>query len=183
MVLVVLILFFSIFIRVCFEELEHLGYNDKTMKKIRVYLDTSVIGGCFDEEFKEHSILLMDEIISRGKLGVISATTVKELSKAPKQVTDYFEKIYHYLEELKPSDEINELANTYLLENIVTEKYYEDLLHIATATINQVDVLVSWNFKHIVHYKKIPLYNAVNTLKGYKTIQIYSPREVINYEE
>ena len=157
--------------------------TEQEMKIIRVYLDTSVIGGCLDEEFKEHSILLMNEIISGKKKGVISEITIRELASAPKEVVDYFEKIFKYLEVLEPNDEINLLADTYLNENIVGEKYYEDLVHIAYATVNELDVLVSWNFKHIVHYKKIPLYNAVNALKGYKPIQIYSPREVINYEE
>ena len=149
------------------------------MKKIRVYLDTSVIGGCFDKEFKEHSILLINEIIAGKKQGIISEITVKELSTAPKQVTDYFEEIYKYLEVLEPSDEITNLADMYLSEKIVTEKYYEDLLHIAYATVYQIDVLTSWNFKHIVNFQRINLINAANIKNGYKALAIYSPMEVV----
>jgi len=69
------------------------------------------------------------------------------------------------------------------LRQILTPKYFEDLLHIAIATINNIDILVSWNFKHIVHYEKIKLFNAVNLELSYKTINIFSPREVTTYEK
>src|SRR3989304_5908939 len=62
-------------------------------------------------------------------------------------------------------------------------KYSNDALHVALATVTNCKIIVSWNFKHIVHFKKIPLYNAVNILQGYEQIAIYSPLEVIRYEE
>jgi len=55
-------------------------------------------------------------------------------------------------------------------------------MHIALATVAEVDVLVSWNFKHILHFNKIRMFNAVNLEQGYKQIQIFSPREVTTYE-
>jgi hypothetical protein len=75
------------------------------------------------------------------------------------------------------------LADVYQQRHILTPKYYDDGLHIALATVAQVDLLVSWNFKHIVHFDKIRLFNIVNLEQGYKTLLIYSPREVTHYEE
>lgn len=76
-----------------------------------------------------------------------------------------------------------ELADVYQRRQILTTKFYDDSLHIAVATVAEVDLLVSWNFKHIVHFNKIRLFNGVNLELGYKPIQIYSPREVTNYGE
>ena len=66
-------------------------------------------------------------------------------------------------------------------EGILGSRWLDDALHVAIATVSQCDMIVSWNFKHIVHYNKIPLYNAFKTLQGYKEILIYSPLEVIGY--
>ncbi len=81
------------------------------------------------------------------------------------------------------TDEALNLADLYLERAILTPKYRDDGIHIALASLANVDVVVSWNFKHIVHYAKIRLFNAVNIEQGIKTIAIYSPREVTNYEE
>ena len=67
--------------------------------------------------------------------------------------------------------------------DILTPNFFDDGMHIAIATINKIDILVSWNFKHIVHYNKIHLFNAVNFEMGYKQIDIFSPREVATYEQ
>lgn len=75
-----------------------------------------------------------------------------------------------------------ELADKYQMRKILTPKYYADGLHIALATIAEVDLLVSWNFKHIVRFDKIRLFNSVNLELGYKPLQIYSPREVTSLE-
>jgi hypothetical protein len=76
-----------------------------------------------------------------------------------------------------------ELRDAYLQAKIVTPKYSADALYVALATVAGCSLIVSWNFQHIVHFQKIPLYNAMNTLQGYQTIAIYSPREVIRYED
>jgi hypothetical protein len=76
-----------------------------------------------------------------------------------------------------------ELRDAYLQAKIVPPKYSDDALHVALATVAGCPLIVSWNFQHIVHFRKIPLYNATNTLQGYQTIAIYSPREVIRYED
>ena len=67
-------------------------------------------------------------------------------------------------------------------QKAVSEKYLLDAQHIALATINHVDVLISWNFKHIVNLRRIQLYNSINLKYGYSLLEIRSPREVINEE-
>ena len=79
--------------------------------------------------------------------------------------------------------ENGKIAETYVKHKILTPKYTDDMMHIALAAVAEANILVSWNFKHIVHYDKIRLFNAVNAELGYRELQIYSPREVINYEE
>lgn len=74
-----------------------------------------------------------------------------------------------------------ELADEYLDHNILSANYRDDARHIALAVIAQVDLLVSWNFKHVVHFDKIQQFNAVSIKMGYKPIQIYSPREVTKH--
>jgi hypothetical protein len=87
------------------------------------------------------------------------------------------------LELVNVTDEVLDLANKYVLEKIITKKYFEDAMHIAFATIYQVDLMVSWNFKHIVNFNKINQFCAVNLKNGYKEIKIFSPMEVLNEEE
>ena len=70
-----------------------------------------------------------------------------------------------------------------VFRRILGEKFENDMLHIAIATVNQVDILVSWNFKHIVRFDMIKKFNSINEKAGYKSIAIYSPREVTNYGE
>ena len=81
------------------------------------------------------------------------------------------------------SDESIHLAETYIVEGALTNKSYNDALHIAMATINNADVLASWNFKHIVNHRRINLYNSVNLKLGYKPLDIRTPNEVLSYEE
>jgi predicted nucleic acid-binding protein len=153
------------------------------MKKLQIYLDTSVIGGSFDDEFKEHSVRLIENIKGDKITGVVSEITIRELENAPDFVKNDFENYKEKLEVIEITEEIKELAENYIRENIVTENYYEDAVHIACATVYQVDLLVSWNFKHIVNFNRIIQFNAVNLKNGYKSLQIFSPMEILNDEE
>jgi hypothetical protein len=81
------------------------------------------------------------------------------------------------------SAEAEALARAYLEHGIVPERFVADALHIAVATVGGVDLLVSWNFKHIVRFDRIRMFNAANRESGYKEIEIYSPREVTSHEE
>jgi hypothetical protein len=87
-----------------------------------------------------------------------------------------------YAEIIEVTNEALDLRDAYIKENIVSSKYLDDALHVALATVSGCQIILSWNFKHIVHYHKIPLYNAVNTLKEYNHIKIFSPLEVIKYD-
>lgn len=154
------------------------------MKVSRIYLDTSVIGGCHDEEFEIWSNGLMKDFRLKNYLPVLSELTFDEISKAPKPVQETLKSLLEDEPEiLEITDSALELSEKYLDRNILTPKFRDDALHIALASLANVDVLVSWNFKHIVHYDKIRLFNAVNIENGLKSIDIYSPREVTNYEE
>lgn len=73
------------------------------------------------------------------------------------------------------------LANTYIAEKVVGKTSTSDCRHIALATINKVDVVASWNFKHIVNLDKIKGYNSVNLRSGYMMVEIRSPKDLINY--
>lgn len=152
------------------------------MKKNRVYVDTSVIGGCLDDEFKEWSNGLLSDFKKRIFVPVVSELTVREIAHAPLSVRTVFAAFRKYTENIiVPTLEMQTLADAYQTSGIVTRKFADDALHIAIATVAKVDILVSWNFKHIVHFDKIRRFNAVNKEMGYAEIMIYSPREVTGY--
>ena len=149
--------------------------------KLNLYIDTSVIGGCFDDEFSEISLKLIDEFKNGNKVLNISDLTLSELEDAPSEVRKVLEQIPdEYKEYLYLDEESRILAEKYIKEKVVSPNYLIDAQHIAIATINKVDVLVSWNFKHIVNLRRIHLYNSINLKYGYSLIEIRSPREVIN---
>ncbi len=152
--------------------------------KQKVYIDTSVIGGCFDSEFEEWSNRLFDDFKSGKRIAVISDITLDELSDAPEHVQENFRKIPEDNLEILISDhESRKLADLYVLEGAVSKKFYEDALHIAISTTNQVNVLASWNFKHIVNLDRIRLYNAVNLKNGYTMLEIRNPREILKFSD
>lgn len=153
--------------------------------KPRVYIDTSVIGGYFDDEFSKWSKKLIEQILLGEIIALISDITIDEIIDAPKNVQSILEKILNSKnkELLTADEECRELANAYIIEGAVSEKFYEDALHIALATIYTATVLTSWNFKHIVNLSRIRLYNSVNIKKGYSFVEIRSPRDIIKEEE
>lgn len=147
---------------------------------MRIYIDTSVIGGYFDDEFKEWSKKLFEEFSVGKKVAIISDTTLEELEGAPPYVRNLLNTIpENYKEVVLLNDEARELSNHYIKERIVTNKSLIDTRHIALASVNRADILVSWNFKHIVNYKLIRLYNSVNLKYGYPVLEIRTPRETI----
>ena len=151
--------------------------------KLRVYIDTSVVGGYFDDEFEDVTKLFFDRIFNKDFLVYFSEISEAELSLAPDFVQEIKSRIpsdcYRYLE---LDDESKELGETYLNEKILGKASLDDAYHIALATVNRLDVLVSWNFKHIVNYDKIKLFNSINLKLGYPEIDIRSPKEFVRYE-
>ena len=150
----------------------------------RFYFDTSVFGGVFDIEFEEETLLLFERV----KLGLIkcvySNLTESELESAPEVIRNYFNELKpEHIEKLFITPEAFRLAQTYIDEKVVGETSFDDCLHIATATLNKVDILVSWNFKHIVNVYRIRGYNSINLRLGYLNLNIHSPKEIVGNEQ
>ncbi len=146
---------------------------------MRIYIDTSVIGGFFDEEFKESTKELFKKV-DNGKITlVISELLEAELLRAPVHVRNHLNKYLNHVEKVELTKEAIELADRYIGEHVVGKTSRADCQHIALATLNKVDVLVSWNFKHIVNLKRIKGYNLVNLTMGYSTLEIRTPKEII----
>jgi hypothetical protein len=111
----------------------------------------------------------------------ISSAVLEEISKAPeskqKALVSLVEK--YDLIPLEIDEEIESLAGLYIKNKVIPQKYEMDAVHIAVAVINDLDVIVSWNFEHIVTLKTKLSVNGINKMEGYKEIEIYSPMEVI----
>jgi len=153
------------------------------MMKFRIYTDTSALGGCEDEEFAEHSVRLMGTFVRGERILVLSSLTVQELAAAPAEVRGWLASVPEgYIETLQLGAEAQELAEAYVAAGVLPTTMRADAQHIAIATVARVDVLVSWNFKHIVNLQRIHGYNSVNLRHGYPMIEIRTPREVLSDE-
>jgi hypothetical protein len=154
------------------------------MTKPRFYVDTSVIGGCLDERFAEDSQRLFEEFRSNRAVAVISTITLQELEDAPPAVravlADLPEEIVDYVEF---DEDAALLADAYLSEGVLGPGSLADAQQVAIATVQRVDVLVSWNFRHIVNLNRIRLFAAVNLKHGLLTPEIRSPQEVLDDQE
>lgn len=152
--------------------------------KQRLYIDTSVFGGYYDEEFEEFTKPLFDRIREDEFLLLFSTVTQDELENAPIQVRELVKHLkVDFTEFVEITEEAVELAMQYIKEKVVGQTSYADCLHIALATIHHANFLVSWNFKHIVNVQKIMGYNSINIKNGYKQLEIRSPRDFIKYED
>jgi predicted nucleic acid-binding protein len=150
---------------------------------MKVYADTSVFGGAFDEEFTEDSQRFFAELRTGRFELVVSALIEEEIKSAPREVQALFDEFSASATIAEVSQEVLALRNAYLNAGIVTPKSTDDATHVALATVSGCELIVSWNFKHIVHFDKVPKYNAVNTLHDYSAISIYPPSSVISYDE
>jgi len=154
------------------------------MKKLRVYLDTSVFGGCFDAEFAAASRKLFEEIRAGRYTVVLSEMTLIELQRAPAEVRGLLERMpTDLLEQIALDDEVAALRDAYLAAGVVGPASSGDAAHVASATVAGAELIVSWNFRHIVNFDKIRAYNGVNLVRGYAALEIRSPQEVVHEEE
>ena len=154
------------------------------MLKQRIYIDTSVIGGCFDEEFSKWSNLLVDEIINGSYIAVISELTRRELEGAPDDVQAILHSLpEEYIENVFLGEEAIDLAQKYVDNEVVTSKHIVDAQHIAIAAVEHVDVVISWNFRHIVNLERIRGFNSINLKLGYPILEIRCPREIVDEKE
>lgn len=150
----------------------------------RIYIDTSIVGGYFDEEFTAATKMLFQRLENKEIKFVVSDLLDLELIQAPAHVKELLFKFpITYFERVELTEEAIKLADTYIEENVVGKTSLEDCRHIAMATIYKVDVLASWNFKHIVNLDKIKGYNSVNLKMGYTMIEFRSPKDLVKYED
>jgi hypothetical protein len=152
--------------------------------KQRIYIDTSVIGGCEDEEFSKWSIQLFEEFRQGLRIAVISDLTRRELEEAPESVKEVLLSLKDInIENVFLTEEAENLARSYIDDVVVSDKHIVDAQHIAIASVERVDILVSWNFQQIVNLNRIHAFNSVNLKLGYSLLEIRSPREVVYEEE
>lgn len=153
------------------------------MDQLRIYIDTSVLGGCFDAEFAPWSNGLMRDFRAGRLVPVLSDVTAAEVGSAPESVRGLHQEMLELAGGVLPvTAEVLRLVAKYEAREILAARFQADMQHIALATIARVDALVSWNFRHIVRLEKIRLFNAVNVESGYRALNIRSPREVTTYE-
>ena len=152
------------------------------MNRLRIYIDTSIVGGFFDAVFEKETKLLFKRLEDKEVVFVISNLLREELKDAPEHVKNL---LANYpddnFETVVLTDEAEELADKYIAERVVGQTSLDDCRHIALATIYKVDILASWNFRHIVNLTRIKGYNAVNLKNGYQTLEIRNPKDLINY--
>jgi predicted nucleic acid-binding protein len=154
------------------------------MKKLKLYLDTSIISHAIDDrdpEIKKLTLRLFEEIKAGEYEVFISELVMAEINKANETIR---QKLIGQVKDIDPegvelSGEVKALAARYVEQGIIPEKYKDDAMHIAAATVNGMDMIVSWNFEHIVKAKTIREVTAVNLLMGYRGLEIYSPLEVV----
>lgn len=153
------------------------------MKNLLMYIDTSVIGGCEDPEFAAGSQALWRHLVEGRHTLVLSAHTLRELRGAPAAVRARLTAVpaAHQIL-LADRTAAAELADAYLERGVVGPGSHADALHLAITTAGRVDVLVSWNFRHIVNLGRIRLFHSVNIERGYGSIEIRSPTEVLEYD-
>jgi hypothetical protein len=154
------------------------------MIRNRIYADTSVFGGAFDPDFARVSMLFFDEVREGRHVLLLSDVVARELERAPQHVREFVAQLpAGSVEALPFTDEMAELRDAYISAGIVERRWRDDAAHVAAATVARADLLVSWNFKHLVKWEKIRAFNGVNLRLGYPLVTILSPREVISDEE
>jgi predicted nucleic acid-binding protein len=146
----------------------------------RFYLDTSVLSGVFDTEFEEDSTILMEKVRLGQIKAVISELAEEEIMKARKEIREFYNSLpKEHIEFIEITKDAVLLADNYIKEKVVGRTSKNDCLHIGMATVAKVDLLVSWNFKHIVNIYRIRGYNAVNIKLGFPVLEIRSPKDIV----
>ncbi|MFQ5715296.1 MAG: type II toxin-antitoxin system VapC family toxin [Candidatus Scalinduaceae bacterium] len=153
-------------------------------KKLKLYFDTSIFNFALADDVpkeKEVTQKLFDEVRKGRYEAYVSEVVIREVNRASeekaKSLIDLINEIVS--EELYVNDEVQELAKRYVTGGIIPERYEDDALHIAAASVNNLDAIISWNFAHIVKLKTKKEVVGVNAISGFKEIEIYSPWEVI----
>ncbi len=147
--------------------------------RLRVYVDTSVVGGCVDPEFQEFSRRLFHAFVRGEHTLVLSKLVLRELAGAPPRVRAVLSHVpVAHTESLEVTREVEQLANAYIEAGALARSMQSDAQHIALATLAEVDRLVSWNFKHIANPRRLAVCNSVNVVRGYPSIEVCTPEEI-----
>jgi len=169
--------------------IKHARFKNMTTaaRKPRIYLETTLFNYYLDKGRDAHAdtVKLFAEIAT-GKYEAFTSTYVTdELGNAPQPKRDKMMGIItrYDIAVLAPTDEAARMADLYVAEGVVPRKFRTDGLHIAIATVNALDMIVSLNFKHIVKRRTILATGKINVLNGYHAVEIYSPMEVVDNEE
>ena len=150
---------------------------------LRVYVDTSVVGGCHDAEFREPSRRLFDAFVRGEHTLVLSRLVGSELIGAPPSVEAVLSRVPDaHIEKLEMTEEAERLADAYIQAGALAHSMRADAEHIAMATVAEADCLVSWNFKHIANPRRIAICNSVNVVRQYQSTDICTPQE-FTYDE
>lgn len=149
----------------------------------RVYIDTSVVGGQFDKEFAADTIPFFEAVVAGKFMVVLSDLLEAELLRAPQQVRDFLTTLpTRQIERMSLTQDAADLADQYINAKVVGPTSRADCQHIAMATLARADVLISWNFKHIVNLDRIRGYNGINYQLGHQMIEIRTPKEIISHD-
>lgn len=158
--------------------------ESKTMRKLRLYLDTSVIGGYFDEEFEKHTKRLFTLLRTGVYKSFISESTIFELYKSPTVLVEEIRDLlseFEY-ERLVETDESRNLAQAYVDAKVLPPRCTDDARHVAIATCENIDYIISWNCRHLANVERIRQFNAISLQCGYTVIDIRTPLEVTGDE-
>ena len=157
------------------------------MRTPKIYLETTLFNFYVDEDrgfAHADTVALFDEIAAGSFAAYTSVVVVEELAKAPPEKYEKMAKLLqqHNISILELNNEADRLADVYVAEGVIPLKYRNDGLHIAIATVNDLEMIISMNFQHIVKRKTILATGKINHLNGYRAIEIYSPMEVVGNE-
>ena len=158
------------------------------MKKLKIYLDTSVISHLKADdvpEKMESTRKMWAEMVDGVYEVFISRLVIAEIDDCPEPKRT---ELFQFLSMLKYTEilideEAYQLAQEYIQHGIIPAKYEDDALHIAAASVNGCNVVVSWNFKHMVRAKTIFGVNGINKMLGYGELEILSPDSMVDEEE
>ena len=153
--------------------------NEADVRTPTLYLDTSILGGYFDDEWKEPTRELWRQMEAGQWRFQSSTIAFDELTNAPGTVRELFRETFEPGALVVVTPEMEHLAARYVEQSVITPKYTDDARHVAVCTVEKLDFLVSWNFRHLVNVQREAGFNAVNLLHGYQTVRIVNPLELI----
>jgi predicted nucleic acid-binding protein len=159
------------------------------MKKLKLYLDTTVWNFAFAKDAPEHQAETL-EFFQKVRMGLFevfySEAVAEEVAKAPLPRRHAIEELLREImpRKLEPRNEIKVLADEYLKHGVLPKRSRADALHVAYTTIYKLDALVSWNFRHLANVNRRKRVVALNLEKGYNFfIELVTPLEVLGDEK